>query len=119
MVMLVIFCTNSINILAGVNGLEAGQTFVIACAGGPAARAPSQLAIRHATRGSPRPARPGRAVLFHNLHMLAGAPGEVPSIRDGHLFSAYLMMPLAATTLALLAFNWYPAQARGRDWGRC
>lgn len=35
MVMLVIFCTNSINILAGVNGLEAGQTFVIAYAGGP------------------------------------------------------------------------------------
>lgn len=34
MIMLVIFCTNSINILAGVNGLEAGQTFVIACAGG-------------------------------------------------------------------------------------
>ena len=33
MVMLVIFCSNSINILAGVNGLEAGQTFVIACAG--------------------------------------------------------------------------------------
>ena len=25
MVMLTIFCTNSINILAGVNGLEAGQ----------------------------------------------------------------------------------------------
>lgn len=49
-------------------------------------------------------------MLFHNLHMLAGAPGQVPSIRDGHLFSAYLMMPLAATTLGLLAFNWYPAQ---------
>jgi UDP-N-acetylglucosamine--dolichyl-phosphate N-acetylglucosaminephosphotransferase len=81
MIMLVIFCTNSINILAGVNGLEAGQTFVIAC-----------------------------AVLFHNLHMLAGAPGQVPSIRDGHLFSAYLMLPLAATTLGLLAFNWYPSQ---------
>ena len=32
MVMLVVFCTNAINILAGVNGLEAGQTFVIACA---------------------------------------------------------------------------------------
>lgn len=39
MVMLVIFCTNSINILAGVNGLEAGQTFVIACAGDGAAQA--------------------------------------------------------------------------------
>ena len=58
-------------------------------------------------------AAPARAaVLFHNLHMLAGAPGEVPSIRDGHLFSAYLMMPLAATTLGLLAFNWYPSQVR-------
>jgi UDP-N-acetylmuramyl pentapeptide phosphotransferase/UDP-N-acetylglucosamine-1-phosphate transferase len=32
MVALTIFCSNSINILAGVNGLEAGQTFVIACA---------------------------------------------------------------------------------------
>lgn len=32
MVMLVIFCTNSINILAGVNGLEAGQTFVVSVA---------------------------------------------------------------------------------------
>ena len=29
MVALVIFCTNSINILAGVNGLEAGQTFLV------------------------------------------------------------------------------------------
>ena len=26
------FASNSINILAGVNGLEAGQTFIIACA---------------------------------------------------------------------------------------
>lgn len=32
MVALVIFCTNSINILAGVNGLEVGQTLVIAAA---------------------------------------------------------------------------------------
>ncbi|KAL4450691.1 hypothetical protein ABPG77_001047 [Micractinium sp. CCAP 211/92] len=81
MVMLVIFCTNSINILAGVNGLEAGQTFVIAC-----------------------------AVLLHNLVMLSGPAGKDPAVRDGHLFSAYLMMPLVATTLALLTFNWYPAQ---------
>jgi UDP-N-acetylglucosamine--dolichyl-phosphate N-acetylglucosaminephosphotransferase len=27
-----IFCCNTINILAGINGLEAGQSFVIACA---------------------------------------------------------------------------------------
>lgn len=46
MVALVVFCTNAINILAGVNGLEAGQTFVIAC-----------------------------AVMFHNLWELAGHAG--------------------------------------------
>lgn len=44
--------------------------------------------------------------------MLGGPAGKDPAIRDGHLFSAYLMMPLAATTLALLTFNWYPAQVR-------
>ena len=58
----------------------------------------------------PRPAPPRPAVLFHNLLMLSGVAGQDPGVRDGHLFSAYLMMPLAATTLALLAFNWFPAQ---------
>lgn len=32
MAMLVIFCTNSINILAGVNGLEVGQSYIISVA---------------------------------------------------------------------------------------
>lgn len=32
MLLLGIFCTNAINILAGINGLEAGQTLVIALA---------------------------------------------------------------------------------------
>lgn len=31
---LAVFCTNSVNILAGVNGLEVGQTIIIACAVG-------------------------------------------------------------------------------------
>lgn len=30
--LLAVFCTNAINIFAGINGLEAGQSFVIACA---------------------------------------------------------------------------------------
>ena len=29
--LLAVFCTNAINIYAGINGLEAGQTFVTAC----------------------------------------------------------------------------------------
>ena len=81
MVMLTIFCTNSINILAGVNGLEAGQTFIIAC-----------------------------AVLCHNFHELAKLTSDQVAVRDGHVFSAYLMLPLATTTLGLLVFNWYPSQ---------
>lgn len=81
MVMLTIFCTNSINILAGVNGLEAGQTFIVAC-----------------------------AVLTHNILAVVGWAGASPAVRDGHLFSAYLMMPLAATTFGLLVFNWFPSK---------
>lgn len=30
MIMLVIFCTNAINIIAGINGIEVGQSLVIA-----------------------------------------------------------------------------------------
>lgn len=81
MVALTIFCTNSVNILAGVNGLEAGQTFIVAC-----------------------------ALLLHNLVELSGYAGTVPALRDGHLFSAYLTLPLAATTMGLLMFNWYPSR---------
>lgn len=81
MVALVIFCTNSINILAGINGLEAGQTFIISC-----------------------------AVLLHNLTELSGSRATEAAVRDGHLFSAFLMLPLAATTLGLLRYNWYPSQ---------
>lgn len=98
MIALVIFCANSINILAGVNGLEAGQTLLISS-----------------------------AVLCHNLLELRGSlvtkgstytnnsssrikMAEELARRDGHLFSAYLMLPLAATTAALLTFNWYPAK---------
>ncbi|KAG1675589.1 hypothetical protein FOA52_014177 [Chlamydomonas sp. UWO 241] len=81
MVLLVIFCTNSINILAGVNGLEAGQTFIIAC-----------------------------AMLTHNLVSIAGHAGEVPHLRDAHLFSAYLTLPLAGCTMGLLVHNWYPSK---------
>ena len=36
--------------------------------------------------------------------------GTQPNLRDGHLFSLFLMLPLAYVTLALLLFNWYPSQ---------
>lgn len=75
--LLAIFCTNSINIHAGLNGLEVGQTVVIAC-----------------------------AVLIHNL-MRIGASADLQ--KQAHAFSIYLVQPLLATSLALLAYNWYPS----------
>mmetsp|Transcript_32584 Transcript_32584/g.71946 ORF Transcript_32584/g.71946 Transcript_32584/m.71946 type:complete len:416 (-) Transcript_32584:599-1846(-) len=81
MVALGIFCTNSINILAGVNGLEAGQTYIVAL-----------------------------AILAFNLLNISGLLDSTPKERDGHLFSAYLMFPMAGCTLGLLTYNWYPSK---------
>eukprot|EP00898_Chlorokybus_atmophyticus_P003962 jgi/Chlat1/4567/Chrsp29S04470 len=75
-----VFCSNAVNILAGVNGLEAGQSYVTAC-----------------------------AVLALNLTMLGGAAVGNVHVRDAHLFSAFIMLPFISTTFALLTFNWYPS----------
>ncbi|KAL6745190.1 glycosyl transferase family 4-domain-containing protein [Haematococcus lacustris] len=96
MVLLAIFCTNSINILAGVNGLEAGQTLVVAAA----ILAHNLLSVATHPAAAPGQGAGGGGA----------AAGAYPSVRDGHLFSAYLMMPLAACSLALLTFNWYPSR---------
>lgn len=75
MLMLAVFCTNAINILAGVNGIEAGQSFVIAV-----------------------------SIIVFNILELGGKYAE------NHLFSLYMLMPYAFSTLALLTFNWYPSR---------
>ncbi|KAL0725505.1 hypothetical protein Bca4012_040104 [Brassica carinata] len=78
MALLAVFCTNSINIHAGLNGLEIGQTVVIAA-----------------------------AILIHNV-MQIGASVDT-EFRQAHAFSIYLTQPLMATSLAMLAYNWYPS----------
>ncbi|XP_062187079.1 uncharacterized protein LOC133890629 [Phragmites australis] len=78
MLLLAVFCTNSINIHAGLNGLEVGQTVVISA-----------------------------AVLIHNV-MRIGSSKDV-EIQQAHEFSIYLVLPFLTTSLALLAFNWYPS----------
>jgi UDP-N-acetylmuramyl pentapeptide phosphotransferase/UDP-N-acetylglucosamine-1-phosphate transferase len=96
-VALLVFSSNAINILAGVNGLEAGQTFVVACA---------SLAFNLASLAA------GGGGIGGNGGGNGGnslAPSTIPN-RDGHLFSLYVSAPLAATSLALLTFNWYPAR---------
>ncbi|KAL3689472.1 hypothetical protein R1sor_015781 [Riccia sorocarpa] len=83
--LLVVFCTNSVNILAGVNGLEVGQTLVIAC-----------------------------AVLSFNVmrmgkqYLYVETPEDILR-QEAHCFSIFLMQPLVAACLGLLVYNWYPS----------
>lgn len=85
MVLLAVFCTNAINIYAGVNGLECGQTYVIACA------VLAMNAIELARAGDP------------------DVGSSWPEATKNHIFSVTVMLPFAATTLALLKSNWFPA----------
>lgn len=88
MVLLAVFCTNAINIYAGVNGLEAGQTYVV----GLAILCMSAVEL-------------GRASSSHH-NSLDGAPVAAKN----HLFAVTVMLPFVATTLALLRANWFPAR---------
>lgn len=84
----VVFCTNAINIYAGINGIEAGQTYVTAC-----------------------------AVAVMNLLELAWRGPEALLDGDGmnHAFSLLLMLPFIGTMLGYLNFNWFPARVFGGD----
>jgi UDP-N-acetylglucosamine--dolichyl-phosphate N-acetylglucosaminephosphotransferase len=76
-----IFCPNCINILAGINGIEVGQSIVIALL----------IALNDSLYLLPT---------FHQPHPAA----------ESHLFSIYLLLPFIGVSLALLKHNWYPAK---------
>lgn len=76
-----IFCPNSINILAGINGIEVGQSLVIACL----------------------------IVLNDSLYLLPTFQQPHPAA-NSHLFSIYLLLPFIGVSLALLKHNWYPSK---------
>lgn len=76
-----IFCPNSINILAGINGIEVGQSLVIACL----------------------------IILNDSLYILPTVRQPHPAA-ESHLFSIYLLLPFVGISLALLKHNWYPAR---------
>ncbi|KAA1101676.1 tunicamycin resistance protein [Puccinia graminis f. sp. tritici] len=87
---------HSINILAGINGVEVGQSLIIClsiiC---------NDLLYIHldlAELGLP-----------HRFSF--GFANGSKALEDRHLFSLCLMLPLFAVMLALIKFNWYPARA--------
>ncbi|QIX00712.1 hypothetical protein AMS68_006229 [Peltaster fructicola] len=75
------FCPNSINMLAGVNGLEVGQCIVIAL-----------------------------QIMLNDLLYISPAVPQPHPAAEAHLFSIYLLLPLLGVSLALLWHNWYPAK---------
>jgi UDP-N-acetylglucosamine--dolichyl-phosphate N-acetylglucosaminephosphotransferase len=77
--MLSIFCMNSINIYAGINGLEVGQSLII-----------------------------GVGVVFINVIEIFNPASTDIHIRNQYL-SLYLVIPFITVSLCLLYFNKYPS----------
>ena len=83
MAAIAIFCPNSINILAGVNGIEVSQSIII-----------------------------GFLLLANDAISLYSAPSRrnPHPATDPHLFSIYLLLPFIGVSVALWWHNWYPAK---------
>ena len=103
MIMLSTFSTNSINILAGINGSEAGQALIIAVS----VLLNDLLYL------------PWRFGFRFPLHLLgntaeiefggvwgAGMAKGSQILVERHLFSFYFMLPLVAVVVAFLYHNW-------------
>jgi len=76
-----VFVPNSINIHAGLNGLEVGQCIII-----------------------------GSAITLYNTMKLNSIPLSLPNERSLHLISITLIFPFIAASLALFNKNKYPAE---------
>jgi UDP-N-acetylmuramyl pentapeptide phosphotransferase/UDP-N-acetylglucosamine-1-phosphate transferase len=76
-----IFCPNSINMLAGINGIEVAQSIAIAA-----------------------------LLLMNDALFLAPITPYPHPATDSHLFSIYFLIPFIAVSLALLCHNWFPAK---------
>ena len=81
MAAIAIFCPNSINILAGINGIEVSQSLVIAI-----------------------------LLLVNDALYLAPFSRYPHPAMDSHLFSIYLLLPFIGVSFALWWHNWYPAK---------
>eukprot|EP00835_Amoeboradix_gromovi_P006611 NODE_814_length_3983_cov_0.318229.p2 type:complete len:382 gc:universal NODE_814_length_3983_cov_0.318229:3181-2036(-) len=83
MVLFAIFCTNSINILAGINGLEVSQSLII-----------SFFTLAYSSI----------QVYYHNM------TSQNQILISNHLFTIGIIAPFIGVSAALLKFNKYPAK---------
>ncbi len=89
------FCTNSINILAGINGIEASQSLVIACS----------VAINDLLY------LPFPFDFRVNGFSVGGVYGAGMAwgsreLVERHMLSLYFMLPLVGVCAGFLHFNW-------------
>ena len=92
--MLAVFCTNAINILAGINGLEVRLNYF--CLIGTLISMTISLKV-------------GQSVVIA-LSVVAFNLGEMDGpLGHYHRFSLYFLLPYLGTTLPLLYHNWYPS----------
>lgn len=81
LLLLAVFSTHAINIYAGVNGLEVGQSVVIAA-----------------------------SVLVLNVVQLLRIPAKFDEYREQHLRSLFIIVPFLSVSLALMRLNWFPSR---------
>lgn len=83
MAVISIFAPNSINILAGINGIEVSQSIVVTIL----------------------------IVINSSLYLLPSPFGFSPHpAEETHLLTLYLLLPFLGVSLALWYHNWYPAR---------
>jgi UDP-N-acetylglucosamine--dolichyl-phosphate N-acetylglucosaminephosphotransferase len=80
-----IFCTNAINIYAGINGIEVGQSFIIGCF----------IMIYN--------------IIEINIEENKGTPDSLRQV-ENNMYSLTIMIPFLFCTLALLKHNKFPSQ---------
>ncbi|CAP21068.2 Protein CBG24468 [Caenorhabditis briggsae] len=80
--MVIVFCTNAINILAGINGLESGQSLVISAS----------------------------VSLFNLVQVYRFGADENAAGFWHHIISLYFLLPFTACTAVLFYFNKYPSR---------
>ncbi|UVC49359.1 glycosyl transferase, family 4 protein [Theileria orientalis] len=82
-VLMTVFCANSINIYAGINGLEIGQSLVMAFF----------------------------ITIYNSMDGRKGFSEKLPVPSwERRLYTYYFTLPFIAVNVSLLCFNWYPAK---------
>ncbi|KAF8349304.1 N-acetylglucosaminephosphotransferase [Amanita rubescens] len=108
MALLSTFCTNSINILAGINGSEVSQALIIALSVivNDLLYLPWPVDFR-----IPIHLLGDKAELGIGGVWSAGMSYGSRELVERHLFSLYFMIPLVAICAGFIYHNWYPARA--------